>query len=156
MNIAVRTATLDDVPLLVDGNERLAWESEHKRLNRETLEPGIAALVQDTAKGRYFVAEVDGQPAGQVMVTYEWSDWRNGFIWWIQSVYVWAEYRKQGIFRTLFEHLQRTAIESEEVVGLRLYVEKDNTPAQAVYRKLGMIEPGYFVLESMFHGGVGD
>lgn len=156
MTITIRSATPDDIPLLVDGNQRLAEETEDKRLDGEVLTAGLAALFQDRTKGQYFIAEVDGQPAGQIMNTYEWSDWRNGQIWWVQSVYVWAEFRQRGVFRALYEHLHQLARDTPDVIGIRLYVENDNKPAQEVYRKLGMKDPGYFMLQDMFINVSGD
>ncbi len=156
MTITIRPANSDDIPLLVDGNQRLAAETEAKHLDGETLAAGLAAMFEDPSRGQYFIAEVDGQPAGQIMNTYEWSDWRNGQIWWVQSVYVWAEFRNQGVFRALYEHLAKIAREDSSVVGIRLYVENENNRAQEVYRKLGMKDPGYFVLEDMFIGVTGD
>ena len=156
MTITLRPANSDDIALLVDGNQRLAAETENKQLDGKTLSAGLAAMLKDPSTGQYFIAEVNGQPAGQIMHTYEWSDWRNGQIWWIQSVYVWAEFRQQGVFRALYEHVAGLARKDPGVVGIRLYVENDNKRAQEVYRKLGMKSPGYFVLEDMFHGGSGD
>ncbi|MDA7977484.1 MAG: GNAT family N-acetyltransferase [Pirellulales bacterium] len=156
MTITIRLANADDIPLLVDGNQRIAAETEDKNLDGETLSAGLAAMFADPSKGRYYIAEVDGQPCGQIMTTYEWSDWRNGHLWWIQSVYVWAEFRQQGVFRALYEHLARLAQQAEGVIGIRLYVEKDNKRAQEVYHRMGMKSSGYLVLEDMFHGGSGD
>ena len=149
--IHIRAACWDDWPTIADFNTRLAWESEHKRLDPEKIGPGVQALLQDRAKGRYFVAVdgVGGPVVGQIMHTQEWSDWRNGQIWWLQSVYVLAEYRQRGVFRALFEHLVQLA-EVEQVLGVRLYVERDNARAQQTYERLGLIDAGYFVRERWF------
>jgi ribosomal protein S18 acetylase RimI-like enzyme len=147
-----RPAQPTDAEVIVEFNVRLAAESEGKRLDRETLRRGVAAVLADRAKGRYFVAvaESKGEVIGQVMLTYEWSDWRDGFIWWIQSVYVAEPHRRRGVFRALFEHVRREAEADPGVVGLRLYVEEHNTRAHATYGNLGMNRPGYFVMETMF------
>ncbi|MES2789627.1 MAG: GNAT family N-acetyltransferase [Planctomycetota bacterium] len=147
--IVIRAACCADWPTIAEFNCRLAWESEEKRLDPAKIEPGVQAVLQDPAKGRYFVAEADGQVVGQLMYTMEWSDWRNGQIWWLQSVYVAAEYRQQGVFRQLFEHLVALGIE-ERVLGVRLYVEKENERAQRTYQQLGLAQPGYHVMERWF------
>jgi GNAT superfamily N-acetyltransferase len=143
----VRPATPADAALIVEFNRLLALESEGKTLDPATLSAGVAALFADPSRGRYFVAEHEGTALGQIMLTTEWSDWRNGWFWWIQSVYVRAEARRQGIFRALFEHVEQAARQDPQVVGLRLYVEKENRSAQQTYLRLGMLEAGYVVLE---------
>jgi GNAT superfamily N-acetyltransferase len=143
----IRDATPADAPLIVEFNRRLAQESEGKTLAVAVLTPGVAAALADPHKGRYFLAESEGIVAGQTMLTYEWSDWRNGWLWWIQSVYVRPECRRRGVFRALFEHIEERARREPEVVGLRLYVENGNRSAQETYLQLGMKPAGYFVLE---------
>jgi GNAT superfamily N-acetyltransferase len=145
--LRVRPATADDVETIADFNERLARETESKRLDPTTLRRGVRAALDDPARARYFLAEIDGRVVGQVMLTFEWSDWRNGEIWWFQSVYVAAEHRRRGVFRRLFEHVRETAEASPEVVGLRLYVEEHNAAARETYRNLGLAEGGYLVME---------
>jgi GNAT superfamily N-acetyltransferase len=125
----------------------LAAETENLRLDSERVQTGVAALLKDPSKGLYYVAEVDGTVAGQVMITYEWSDWRNGSIWWLQSVYVKPEFRRQGIFRALFKHLESLARERDDVCGLRLYMHADNTRARRSYEELGMKHTKYEVFE---------
>jgi ribosomal protein S18 acetylase RimI-like enzyme len=110
-------------------------------------------MFSDPAKGRYFVAEREGCVVGQVMLTYEWSDWRNGNIWWLQSVYVLPEFRGQGIFRTLFTHVHQLARTDAGVTALRLYMHADNTPARKCYHRLGMTETEYEVFELSLNGG---
>lgn len=144
--IIVRAATMEDVVPISEFNQLLAWETEKIRLKPNVIRSGVLAMLSDPAKGRYFVATVAGRVVGQIMHTYEWSDWRNGFLWWIQSVFVHQEFRGRGVFRALFEHLKQEAILNHGV-GLRLYVEKENRTAQEVYRKLGMLQGGYHVLE---------
>ncbi|MGE0609499.1 MAG: N-acetyltransferase family protein [Pirellulales bacterium] len=147
---SIRDATPHDWPTIVDYNLRLAEETEGKLLNRETLTAGVRAVLDQSAHGRYFLACHDDRVIGQTMITYEWSDWRNGQIWWIQSVYVEPGSRRQGVFRGLFEHIRQLAEATPGIIGLRLYVEDQNLPAHETYRSLGMAAPGYFVLERMF------
>jgi GNAT superfamily N-acetyltransferase len=131
----------------VEFNRLLALESEHKVLDPAILEAGVAAVLADPGRGRYFVAEGEGGMMGQLMLTTEWSDWRNGWFWWIQSVYVCAEARRQGVFRALYEHVEGLARQDASVVGLRLYVEEENLHAQETYLRLGMERTGYLLLE---------
>src|SRR5205807_1377678 len=112
--------------------------TENKDLDPAVLSAGVAAMLDDSHKGRYFVAELDDTVVGQLGVTCEWSDWRNGNFWWIQSVYVAAEARRQGVFRALYEHLLEAARSDKSVIGVRLYVEHDNRIAQETYRRLRM------------------
>lgn len=147
--LTLREATLDDVDLITDFNCRLAEETEGKLLDRHTVRAGVEGLLRDATRGRYYLAVLDGQVIGQLMHTREWSDWRNGDIWWLQSVYVHTDFRSRGVFRALFEHVERLARETSGVVGLRLYVEHENLAAQNVYKKLGMSEGGYRVMELM-------
>ncbi|HUG17634.1 MAG TPA: GNAT family N-acetyltransferase [Planctomycetaceae bacterium] len=147
--LTLREATFADVDLITDFNCRLAEESEGKLLDRQTVCEGVKGLLCDSSRGRYFLAVRNGQVVGQLMHTREWSDWRNGDIWWLQSVYVHSDFRGQGVFRALFQHIERMARETSGVVGLRLYVEHENHTAQAVYKKLGMSEGGYRVMELM-------
>jgi ribosomal protein S18 acetylase RimI-like enzyme len=143
----VRPATPADADTIIEFNRLLAQESESKTLDLNLLGPGVRAGLADPHKGRYFVAEDAGASAGQMGITYEWSDWRNGWFWWIQSVYVRSEHRRRGVFRALFDYVQAAAKSDPTVIGLRLYVERDNAAAQKTYRSLGMVETGYFVLE---------
>jgi ribosomal protein S18 acetylase RimI-like enzyme len=154
MSIDIRLAVPDDWPTIVDFNCRLAEESEGKRLDRAHVEPGVKAVLADPHKGRYFIASIAGRPVGQLMHTREWSDWRNGDIWWLQSVYVDPDFRRQGVFRALFDRLQSEAEADPGVVGLRLYVEEHNTRAHETYRGLGLVPGGYFVMEKMHRRGV--
>lgn len=136
----------------------MAQETEGKRLPPHTVRAGIEAGLADPAKARYFIAMHDalagadtiGVPAGTLMLTREWSDWRNGDWWWIQSVYVVPEFRRHGVFAALYRHVEALARATPDVVGLRLYVERDNAGAQAVYERLGMRDAGYRILEALF------
>jgi ribosomal protein S18 acetylase RimI-like enzyme len=147
MPLTVRLATRADAPVITEFNRLLALESEGKVLDAALLARGVAACLADAGKGTYYLAEDAGTAVGQIGLTYEFSDWRNGWHWWIQSVYVRAERRRQGVFRALYDHVRRAAAADATVVGLRLYVEKDNRVAQQTYRDLGMKEIGYLVME---------
>jgi len=154
MNINIRAAGVEDEGFLAAGNVAMAFESEHKQLELSTVTRGVRAVLSDPARGRYFVAERGGQPVGQLMVTYEWSDWRNGNFWWIQSVYVLPEARRLGVFRRLFGHLEQLAKSDPTVCGIRLYVERENARAQATYRHCGLEDAGYVVMEVDYSGAV--
>ena len=142
----IRAATLSDVEPLIEFNAALAQETEGKQLDRDILRAGLEAILGDPALGFYTVAECDHQVVGSVMITKEWSDWRNGVFWWIQSVYVPHNYRRQGVYRSLFQYLQALA-EEQNICGFRLYVERDNLVAQSAYQTLGMIETVYKMYE---------
>lgn len=145
--ITVRLATLDDVEFLVDGNARMAMETEGLGLDRERLRAGVRAVFADAGRGFYLVGEVDGERAGQMMITYEWSDWRDGVFWWIQSVYTVPERRGQGVFGAIYRRVEEMAREQGDVCGVRLYVEAHNERAQATYRRCGMDETVYRMYE---------
>ena len=145
--IAIRKATLDGLDTIVKFNYNLAFETENIKLNLETLTLGVENLILDNSKGQYHVYTVNNKIVGQIMYTYEWSDWRNGNILWIQSVYVHKEYRRQGIFNSLYNHLKDICINTSNAVGLRLYVEKENLDAKATYESLGMYECKYNMYE---------
>lgn len=145
----IRRATLADLEPLVAGNLALARDTEGLALDGETLRAGITALLEERAPGMYFVAELDGVVVGQTMVTYEWSDWRNRMVWWIQSVHVVPEARGQGIFRAIYGVIRQEAA-AAGAAGLRLYVDTSNTRAQSVYAALGMNGDHYRVFEEMF------
>jgi ribosomal protein S18 acetylase RimI-like enzyme len=143
----LRRAVLADTPLITEFNQRLAQESEGKSLDLAVLTAGVAAALADPHKGPYFLLEDEGVVLGQLQITTEWSDWRNGWMWWIQSVYVRPEARRQGVFRALFQHVLETARADPQVVAIRLYVECENQIAQQVYASLGMERTGYLVME---------
>lgn len=144
-----RLATLDDVETLVEGNLRIAEETESLTLDPDVVRRGVTTVLEGGAAGRYYVVELDGKVAAQIMLTYEWSDWRNGNVWWIQSVYTWPAARGQGLFRRLFDEVEKAA-RAEGAVGLRLYVDQTNARAQAIYAKVGMDGEHYRVFEKMF------
>ena len=150
----VRPALFSDWQVIANFNTRLAAETEGKRLDPNTIEQGVRTLLSQPQHGRYFLACVEGRVVGQIMHTREWSDWRNGEIWWLQSVYVQSDFRQQGVFRALFAHLQGLAQASPNVIGLRLYVEDHNTRAQEAYLTLNLKRAGYTVMEHIFRNEV--
>ncbi len=149
MSMSIRPATPDDLERIVLFNQAMARETEGRELDRRTLAQGVKRLLKEPAWGRYFVAEQEARIVGQLMITTEWSDWRNGEIWWIQSVYVSKLHRRSGIYRRLHAYARDLA-RKEKAVGLRLYVERDNEPARATYRALGMHESSYRIFEEFW------
>ena len=143
----IRLAERDDTQALVGFNQAMASETEGKKLEASVLTPGVAAVFEDDNKGFYVVAENDGSVVGGLLVTYEWSDWRNKWFWWIQSVYILPESRGRSIYRAMYEFVKQLAEERGSVCGFRLYVEKENVHAQKVYEKLGMHETYYLAYE---------
>ncbi len=150
--LEIRDARAADVRFLVAGNRSMARETEGVELDPALLEPGVAAVLADPALGRYFVAEASGAPLGQLMLTYEWSDWRNGAFWWIQSVFVIPEQRGRGVFSALYRHAADLAGRTPGVCGLRLYVDRGNARAQDIYAHLGLHHSNYEVMERVFRG----
>lgn len=149
MEIRIRNAVPADGATIAEYNSRMAEETDGRALDQDIIGPGVAALLADASKGRYWIAESGGQVVGQLMVTYEWSDWRNGTLWWIQSVYVHPDFRRKGVFSALYRHVESLAVAEPEVFGLRLYVEHNNERAQRTYEALGMVKPSYIVMESI-------
>jgi ribosomal protein S18 acetylase RimI-like enzyme len=146
----IRPAKIDDWQVIADFNTRLAAETEGKTLVPPTIAAGVKTLLSDARHGRYFLACFNTQVVGQMMHTREWSDWRNGEIWWLQSVYIHPDFRRRGVFRSLYRHVEHLAENTEGVVGIRLYVEQHNSKAMETYLSLGMIDAGYAVMERMF------
>jgi GNAT superfamily N-acetyltransferase len=146
-SLLVRSAIPADIPLLLAWNTAMAWETERKRLDSTILERGISGVFEQSQRGLYLIAERDGVAVGSLLVTYEWSDWRCGDFWWIQSVYVAPNARRGGVFRALYAEVERRA-RAAGVVGLRLYVETENLRAQATYADLGMQQCHYLMYES--------
>jgi len=146
-SIDIRPATHADAPSISKFNAAMALETEHKCLDLAILRAGVERAIQQPDAARYFLAEIAGQVAGQLMITFEWSDWRNANFWWIQSVYVHPDFRAKGVFKALYRHVEQLARQAK-ACGLRLYVERDNANAQEVYRRLGMENAGYFVFET--------
>lgn len=150
MSLAIRNAVPDDRSTLVAFNQALAQSTEGKVLDPERLARGIEKVLADPARGRYFVATWDGQPVGCLMVTREWSDWRDAWFWWIQSVFVADEARRRGVYRALHNHVVSMARGEGDVCGLRLYVERSNGPAQRTYESVGMGPGPYKLFEIDF------
>jgi GNAT superfamily N-acetyltransferase len=146
--ISVRGARADDHAFLVEGNRAMARETEGRELDLERLSAGVRAALGDPIRGTYRIAEIDARPAGCLMVTREWSDWRNGWIWWIQSVYVAPEFRRRGVYSALHQSVLAEAREAGDVVAVRLYVDGDNTGAQTTYAALGMQRSHYSMFET--------
>ena len=149
-DLVIRHARANDAEPIADGNLAMARETEGKQLDPDTVRRGVRAILTDPAKGFYLVAEQDRHVVGQLMITYEWSDWRNASYWWVQSVYVAPDARRAGVFRALFSHLADEARRTRGVCGLRLYVEKENRAAQATYAALGMRRTRYHLYEVEF------
>jgi GNAT superfamily N-acetyltransferase len=145
----IRDGRPGDAAIIAAHNSAMAEETEGRALDPGVIGPGVEALLQDASKGRYWVAESEGEVIGQLMVTYEWSDWRNGMIWWIQSVYVAPAWRRKGVFSALFHHVESLVQVTPQVIGMRLYVEENNARAQSTYATLGMAKPNYIVMETM-------
>jgi ribosomal protein S18 acetylase RimI-like enzyme len=151
ISIEIRPARPEDAGVIAAYNSAMALETEHKHLDPATLLAGVERAIAQPEGARYFLADVDGRVAGQLMITFEWSDWRNGMFWWIQSVYVPPEFRSRGIFKQLYQHVEELARQAS-ACGLRLYVERENVRAQEVYRRLGMADAGYAVFEKDWSG----
>lgn len=148
--ISVRRVLPEDAGILAEFNAAMAMETEGKELDRERLLRGVRSLMEHPEYGFYLLAFHDGRAVGGLMITYEWSDWRNGLFWWIQSVYIRPEYRRQGIYRTLHSHVREQAKADPNVCGLRLYVDKENEAAQQTYQSLGMEHATYHMYEEDF------
>ena len=147
MTISVRAAKAHDVAQLVAFNMAMAAESEDKGLDTGVLRSGIQSVLDNPTHGLYLVAHTQRRSVGALMVTFEWSDWRNGRFWWIQSVFVPKEHRRQGVYRALHDHVRSLAKRDQTSCGIRLYVERDNTGAQATYDAMGMRETAYRLFE---------
>jgi GNAT superfamily N-acetyltransferase len=149
-DIRIRAATREDIAFLVDANAAMALETEGKTLDRERLTRGVAAVFDAARRGFYRIAEHDGQAVGCLLVTFEWSDWRDGDWWWIQSVYVLPQARRHGVFRALYRDVESAAQTTPGVIGLRLYVEWENARAQRTYQTLGMEQEHYHLYARPF------
>ena len=149
-HFSIRDAVPSDLDAIVEFNRRLAAETEDKDLDPAVLRSGVANALADPDRLRYWVAVRDGHVIGQTAITREWSDWRNGWLWWLQSVYVAADARGMGVFKALYARIRDEALWAGDVIGIRLYVEDENHRAQDAYRALGMAEAGYSVLEELW------
>ncbi|MFC1479305.1 GNAT family N-acetyltransferase [Planctomycetota bacterium] len=148
--IEVRRGDVADAAELIRFNIEMAMETEGKVLHPAVVSSGVEQVIHRPELGMYVVAVKKGTLVAGLMITKEWSDWRNGEFWWIQSVYVDPEYRKQGVFRKLYEFIQDEAKEAKDVIGFRLYVEESNKQAQKTYKALGMKETSYKMFEKEF------
>lgn len=148
-SLEIRPARPEDAGTIVDFQLRMARETEGLDLDLPTVTRGVQAVFEDSSRGRYWVAESGGRIVGSLLTTYEWSDWRNGTVLWIQSVYVPLELRGSGIYRRLYEHLRERVLSSPQLMGIRLYVDRRNTAAQRVYERLGMSREHYETFEWM-------
>ena len=146
--VSIRTATVADIETVATNNAAMAAETEGRRLDPETLRTGVRRVLADPTRGVYYLAELDGSVVGQLLITREWSDWRDGWFWWIQSVFVAPEARRTGVYRVLHEHVVAEARRAGDVCGIRLYTERANTRAQQVYEQMGMTRSAYVMYEA--------
>lgn len=144
--ISIRKASPADAPAIIDFQQKMAWETEQMTLKNELVTKGVNAVFGDSSRGQYWVAEDEGQVVASLLITYEWSDWRNANVWWFQSVYVLPGWRRTGIFRSMYNHIKDEA-DRVGVAGLRLYVETNNKRAQKTYEALGMQSEHYTMYE---------
>jgi GNAT superfamily N-acetyltransferase len=145
----VRPATATDAASITRFQQQMAKETEGITLDADIVGKGVSAVFEDPSKGIYYVLEVEGQVIASLLITYEWSEWRNGQVWWIQSVYVERDFRGQGIFKQLYAYIQSLATSDENICGIRLYVDNTNAAAQKVYQSIGMNGDHYKVYEWM-------
>ena len=148
-DLIIRYATPEDADVIAGFNVALALETENLALDPPTVLGGVTRLLENRELGFYVVAEIGGKIAGCLMITYEWSDWRNGVIWWVQSVYVVPPFRRRGVYKTLYGHVQQLAASDHDVAGFRLYVEQDNDAAQRTYANQGMAQTPYLMFEDL-------
>lgn len=142
-----REATMQDATQIADFQLKMAIETEGIELDKPTVIMGVNAVLTDSTKGKYYVAEINNRVAGSLLTTFEWSDWRNGTILWIQSVYVLPEFRRKGVYRNLYSHLKSLVLDNDSLNGIRLYADKSNIPAQKTYKTLGMNPDHYVTFE---------
>ena len=147
--INIRTTTLADADTISEFNQLMAMETENKKLPQEVIDSGVRRLMQQPEYGFYLVAEIENRTVGTCMITKEWSDWRDGLFWWVQSVYVKKDFRKQGVYTAMYSKIQSLAATEPDVYGFRLYVEKDNVIAQKTYESLGMKATDYLLFEAV-------
>lgn len=149
-NLKIRRAEKNDIEIIAEFNRSMAFETERVKLDKQTAGRGVQRLFQRPELGCYIVAERADRVVASLMITYEWSDWRDGVVWWIQSVYVLPNHRRQGIYRCLYAFVKTLALQTPDVRGIRLYVNKGNEIAQSTYRSLDMKETAYKLYEEMF------
>ncbi|MDO9549059.1 MAG: N-acetyltransferase [Candidatus Marinimicrobia bacterium] len=149
LNLTIRKARIDDTETITNFNIAMALETEGKILAKEKISAGVENLFRHPEYGFYIVAKAGNRVVGCLLITYEWSDWRDGLIWWIQSVYIHPDFRRQGIYRKMYTFIKNLASSENNIRGFRLYVEKENRVAQNTYKNLGMEETGYNMYEEM-------
>lgn len=147
MTISIHSALQDEKSHIVDFQLKMAWETESMHLDRATVEQGVEAVFNDPSKGYYLLAKSGDQTIASMLLTPEWSDWRNKTFLWIQSLYVVPAFRKRGVFKKLYDHIKIVVQNSPEYAGLKLYVDHDNLPAQLVYKRVGMDDSHYKLYE---------
>jgi ribosomal protein S18 acetylase RimI-like enzyme len=145
--VKIRKADIDDVEIITSFQIKMALETENLELDKKTVKKGVTSVFKNKNKGQYYVAEENNKIIGSLLVTPEWSDWRNGTILWIQSTYVTPVYRRKGVFKYMYNHLKKQVKKSDNLLGLRLYVDKTNQNAQKTYEKLGMNDEHYKTYE---------
>jgi GNAT superfamily N-acetyltransferase len=146
--ISIRKAKPEDAPIIIDFQQKMAWETEQMTLKPDLVTKGVHAVFEDPSRGKYYVAEDSDKIIASLLITSEWSDWRNCNVWWFQSVFVVPDYRRNGVFRMMYNHIRMLA-EEQDIAGLRLYVETKNTSAQKTYEALGMSSEHYSFYEWM-------
>ena len=145
--IKIRDASILESEIIINFQTNMALETENLKLEKSSVRKGINAVFKDSSKGKYYVAEENDRIVGSLLTTFEWSDWKNGIILWIQSVYIIPEYRRKGIFKKMYSYLKKMVEESNGLIGLRLYVNKTNIIAQKTYEKIGMDSEHYKLYE---------
>jgi ribosomal protein S18 acetylase RimI-like enzyme len=148
----IRPADASDIDVIVAFNCGIARETEQIELLPDVIRAGVRALFENPADGFYVLVEIEAAVVGSLMITTEWSDWRNGVFWWVQSVYVKPDHRRKGIYRAMYKHVKQLAQQDDTVCGFRLYVEQENTRAQQTYAALGMQETPYRIFEELKPG----
>jgi GNAT superfamily N-acetyltransferase len=144
--IIIRKAIREDASVIIDFQQKMAWETEKLSLLPDNVNKGVKAVFENPVKGQYWVAENEDHVIASLLITYEWSDWRNCDVWWFQSVYVLPDFRRSGVFRKMYSHIRNEA-DRQGVAGLRLYVEANNESAQKTYESLGMQSEHYRMYE---------
>ena len=143
----VRIANKEDSSAIVQFQLAMAYETENIELDKATVEKGVSAVLEDASKGKYYIAEKKGKIIGSLLTTFEWSDWRNGTVLWIQSVYILPEFRRKGVYSQMYSYIKNLVLEDSSLNGIRLYADKDNKIAHKTYRKLGMSPDHYVTFE---------
>lgn len=151
-DIIIRRATTDETDIIAEFNQEMAMETENKILPTQIISKGVKNLFARPQSGFYLVCEFQKKIIGSCMITFEWSDWRNGYFWWIQSLYIKPDFRRKGIFRRMYFFIKKQARQAKDVCGIRLYVDKNNTIAKRTYCNLGMSETDYRLYEEEFFG----